>query len=122
MDKLYPNWEIGGYTYPDYAFFSVDRRKLKKLKRKKYLVLMKNTVQITKYIFSSRGKIEVHCLYSISIKITKYHANILLRKCRHVNSKFINISFDSDERQLPSECFLLFNNEREYIKWKLVNE
>lgn len=119
MTELKPNWEMDGHSYPKYSFYAVDRRKLKKLKRKYYIVKVDNAAGKETVKWGSI-KISNSTYYVLSESLMRYPLKVFLVKSMHVNNNWLSLSLTDDTR-LDEPAYLFFNTKQEYLKWKLQN-
>lgn len=120
MFELIPNWKIEGIDYPEHSFYYVDRRKIKKLKRKNHIVELDS-----KYDYLSQSM--VYKKPSIYLELNECIHNlsgrIILEKNKPYVAEWLYL-YDNDEYQSglniqKNRIYMWFNTKQEYLKWKL---
>lgn len=108
--KLIPFWVISGNTYPDYKFFVIDRRKMKKLKKKYFYLEIKNAVSI------GRDHCEINNKANFRHDLDFYFVGEVDKR-----SAFHDLLWLTDS-PCNQSMFIFFDNKNEYLKWKLTND
>lgn len=125
MDKLDPIWHL--FNQPVHgSYHYVDRRKIKKLLRKKYMVECGLYGTQKAFMFSkSKRKPKTFKSYRIFVlkDITQYNAFYVLRKTHWHVQKYLHRSNDFiyvDEHP-NNKIYMWFETKHDYMKWKLKN-
>lgn len=121
MIKLEPYYEMMNIKS---NFYLVDWRKLKKLKRKKYAVLLDEKYgiyQSTPIFWPMSVSPSIINIITLSPTTIGINSDIYMRKSfNHVVYGF-HVKGPVDGEKDNHECYIMFDSKNDYIRWKLTN-
>lgn len=112
----------------------VDRRKIKKLKRKYFIKYIDRYTHVYRYLMFSNVKnkrfcsiiineVYNNCKFVISCKKLKYYAGIKHCDIKFHSTEFVKSITNLNEKiDRNNKLYIIFHSENDYLKWKLKNE